>query len=147
VPLFSSEQAQGLIFSPGRSAVALFSSEQVQGLMFSPGRSAVALFSPEQALMFSLVSAQAPEHAVAELQAERLAEPVLFVVRMAAPERAGAGLRAARVPWEAPFSLGREEIWPVAAAVRVWTPLDPAFSRARLARTLLCLRRLPMTTM
>ena len=128
--------------------MALFSSEQAQALMFSPGRSAVTLFSPEQAqaLVFSLGSAQAPEHVVAERQAERRTEPVLFVVRMAAPECAGAGLRAARVPGEAPFSLGREEIWPVAAAVRVWTPLDPAFSRARLARTLLCLRRPPMTT-
>jgi hypothetical protein len=152
VALFSSEQAQALVFSPGQSVVTLFSSEQAQALVFSPGRSVVTLFSPEQgqALVFSLSSPQAPEHAVAELQtelqAERLAEPVLFVVRMAAPERAGAGLRAARVPGEAPFSLGREEIWPVAAAVRVWTPLDPAFSRARLARTLLCLRRPPMTT-
>ena len=115
------------MFSPGRSA----------GALFSPGRSAVTLFSPEQAqaLVFSLGSAQAPEHAGAELQAVRLAEPVLFVARMAAPERAGAGLRAARVSEEAPFSLGREETWPVFAAVRVWTPLDPAFSRARLART------------
>jgi hypothetical protein len=150
VTLFSSEQAQALMFSPGQSVVALFSSEQAQALMFSPGRSAVMLFSPAQAraqaLVFSRGSAQAPEHVVAERQAERRTEPVLFVVRMAAPECAGAGLRAARVPGEAPFSLGREEIWPVAAAVRVWTPLDPAFSRARLARTLLCLRRPPMTT-
>jgi hypothetical protein len=108
----------------------------------------VTLFSPEQAqaLVFSLGSAQAPEHAGAELQAERLAEPVLFLVRMAAPELADAGLRAARVPGEATFSLGREETWPVAAAVRVWTPLDPAFSRVRLARTPQCLRRPPMTT-
>jgi hypothetical protein len=126
----------------------MFSRGQSAGALFSPGRSAVTLFSPEQAqaLVFSLGSAQAPEHAGAELQAVRLAEPVLFVVRMAAPERAAAGLRAARVPGEAPFSLGREETWPAAAAVRVWTPLDPAFSRARLARTLLCLRRPPMTT-
>jgi hypothetical protein len=129
--------------------VPVFSSEQAQALMFSPGQSVVPLFSPEQAeavVVFSLGSAQAPEHAGAELQAERLAEPVLFVVRMAAPERAGAGLRGAPVPGEAPFSLGREEISPVAAAVRVWTPLDRAFSPARLARMLLWLRRPPMTT-
>jgi hypothetical protein len=108
----------------------------------------VTLFSPEQApaLMFSLGSMQAPEHADAELQAERRGEPVFFLVPMAAPERAGAGLRAARLPGEAPFSLGREETWPVGAALRVWTPLDPAFSPARLARTLLCLHRPPMTT-
>jgi hypothetical protein len=125
----------------------MFSSEPAQALMFSPGRWAVALFSPEQAqaLVLSLGSAQAPGHAGAELQAERLAEPVLFVVRMTAPERAGAGLRAARVPGEALVALGGEEIWPVGAAVRVWTPLDPAFSRARLACRLLCLPRPPMT--
>jgi hypothetical protein len=126
--------------------VTLFSSEQAQALMVSPGPSAVTRFSPEQAQAFSLGSAQAPEHAGAELQAERLAEPVLFLVRMAALELAGVGLRAARVPGEAPFSLGWEETWLVAAAVLVWSPLDPAFSRARLARTLLCLRRPPMTT-
>jgi len=128
-------------------AVTLFSSEQAQALMFSSGRSVVTLFSPEQAkaLVFSRGSVQAPEHAGAELQAEWLAEPVLFLVRMAAPEPAGAGRRAAHVPREAPVSLGRGETWPVAAAVRVWTPLDPPFSRARLARTLLCLRRPPMT--
>jgi hypothetical protein len=118
--------------------VTLFSSEQAQALMFSPGPSAVTLFSPEQAQAFSLGSAQVPEHAGAELQVVRLAEPVLFLVRTAAPELAGVGLRAARVPGEAPFSLGREETWPVVAAVLAWMPLDPAFSRARLARTLLC---------
>jgi hypothetical protein len=126
--------------------VTLVSSEQAQALMFSPGLSAVMLFSPEQALVFSLGSAQPPEHAGAGLQAERLAEPALFVVRRTAPECAGAELRAARVPEEVPVALGREEIWPVGAAVRVWTPPDPTFSRARLARRLLCLRRPPMTT-
>jgi hypothetical protein len=116
----------------------MFSPEQAQALMFSLG--------PAQALMFSLGPAQAPDHADAELPAERRAERVFVLGRGAAPERAGAGLRAAPVPGEVPFSLGPEEIWPVGAALRVWTPLDPAFSRVRLARTLLRLRRPPMTT-
>jgi hypothetical protein len=81
----------------------------------------VTLFSLEQAraLVFSLGAAQAAEHVGAGLQAERRAEPVFVLGRGSTPEPAGAGLRAARMPGEPPFSLGREEICPVGAALRV----------------------------
>jgi len=93
VPLFSPEWAQALVF---------FSPEWARALVF---------FSPEwaQALVFSFGSAKVAEHAGAGLQAERLAERVLFGERGATPERAGAGLWAERVPGGPPYSLGQEE--------------------------------------
>jgi hypothetical protein len=104
VPLFSPEWARALVFFSPEWARALvfFSPEWARALVF---------FSPEwaQALVFSFGSAKVAEHAGAGLQAERLAERVLFGERGATPERAGAGLRAERVPGGPPYSLGQEE--------------------------------------
>jgi hypothetical protein len=106
---------------------------------FSRGRPATLGLAP--------VSAKVAERAVAvQPTEERAAERFSLELAVVLPASAGVvRLRAERAPPEQIFSLGREEFSREAAPL-AWRPLvDPAFFLFHPARTLLCLRRPPMT--
>ena len=118
---------------------------------FSLGRLAMLGWAP--------VSAQVAERAVAVPHSVKVAERAADVLQPAAqmaaerflrevevPDSAGVvGLRAARALAEQIFSPGQEEFSRAVAPLACRPLVDPPFSPFRPVRTLLCLRRPPVT--
>jgi hypothetical protein len=125
----------------GRQVVLMFSSGPRVTLGLAPVQAKIA-----ERVGAALQMAKVAGRAAAVLQpAEEPAVESCLLEAEAAPDSVGVvGLRAERAPVEQTFSPGREESCR-AVARPAWPPADPAFCLFRPARTLLSLRRLPVT--